>query len=309
MKLRILEEGILAMSYGDNLDSFFVSFVILHYLDLETTVKCVNLILSNINYSNYSIVIVDNASPNNSGAKLKELYQNRDNIDVLISKENLGFARGNNLGYAFAKKNYNSNFIIVANNDVMFEEPGLVTDMIRIFSEKKCHVLGPDIETPAGYHQNPIRSQMPDKRRIKRKLFNKSVFLYYLKIKQLFHLENKIHILERIYEKETEKVMRAVEWKLPQENAVLHGACLMFTPLFVEKEDMAFMPLTFMYGEEELLANMCEKKHYKMCYSPELKVLHLGEQSTKIANGGSNRFYNRMKNEIIALRILLKEMN
>lgn len=51
-----------------------------------------------------SIVIVDNASANGTGRELQQLYQGAENIYVILNPENLGFARGNNVGFEFAKK-------------------------------------------------------------------------------------------------------------------------------------------------------------------------------------------------------------
>ena len=51
-----------------------VSFIILNYCSTEVTVQCVESIEKNINYQNYSIVIVDNGSTNNSGKILEEKY-------------------------------------------------------------------------------------------------------------------------------------------------------------------------------------------------------------------------------------------
>ncbi len=56
----------------------------------------------------YKIVIVDNASPDKSGALLKEHYKNDDHVEVLLNQENLGFARGNNVGFRYAEKNMES---------------------------------------------------------------------------------------------------------------------------------------------------------------------------------------------------------
>ena len=48
-----------------------VCFVILHFLTIEDTLKCINSICENIRYKNYHIVVVDNGSPNGTGLELK----------------------------------------------------------------------------------------------------------------------------------------------------------------------------------------------------------------------------------------------
>ena len=79
------------------------SFVILHYISITDTIECIESILKNINYLKYYIIVVDNGSKNNSGNILKEKYKNNSNVKVILNENNLGFARGNNVGYKLAK--------------------------------------------------------------------------------------------------------------------------------------------------------------------------------------------------------------
>lgn len=84
-----------------------IVFVILHYLAIDETYKSVDSIEKKIDTDMYKIVIVDNASPDKSGALLKEHYKNDDHVEVLLNQENLGFARGNNVGFRCAEKTWN----------------------------------------------------------------------------------------------------------------------------------------------------------------------------------------------------------
>ena len=76
-----------------------VVFVILHYMAIDVTMKSVEYITENIDTNQYHIVIVDNASGNGSGEELKAFYLDRGDVTVLINEENLGFAKGNNVGF------------------------------------------------------------------------------------------------------------------------------------------------------------------------------------------------------------------
>ena len=62
------------------------------------TKECVDTLLKVFAGRKFHIVIVDNGSANETGLKLKEQYADNSNITVLINKENLGFAKGNNVG-------------------------------------------------------------------------------------------------------------------------------------------------------------------------------------------------------------------
>ena len=95
-----------------------IVFVILHYLAIDETYKSVDSIEKKIDTDMYKIVIVDNASPDKSGALLKEHYKNDDHVEVLLNQENLGFARGNNVGFRYAEKTWNPSYIVLMNNEV-----------------------------------------------------------------------------------------------------------------------------------------------------------------------------------------------
>ena len=53
------------------------------------------------------IIIVDNASPNGSVKQIRELYGADSTVDIIESSSNLGYARGNNLGYEYVISKYN----------------------------------------------------------------------------------------------------------------------------------------------------------------------------------------------------------
>ena len=74
-----------------------VCYCILHYKNFEVTIECVNNILKNNNTENFRIVVVDNGSNNNTGERLKALYEKNEKIHIIINESNLGFARGNNI--------------------------------------------------------------------------------------------------------------------------------------------------------------------------------------------------------------------
>lgn len=92
-----------------------VYFILVNYNGYKDTEKCVESIL-NINYSNYKIIIVDNASTDNSLEKLGLLKS--DKIKLINVEENLGFSGGNNIGIDFSMEN-NADFIVLLNNDTI----------------------------------------------------------------------------------------------------------------------------------------------------------------------------------------------
>ena len=74
-----------------------VGVVVLNYNNYGETIKCVNSILTQKQISVH-VVVVDNGSQNQSYNELYHTFINIENVDVLRSLENLGYAQGNNIG-------------------------------------------------------------------------------------------------------------------------------------------------------------------------------------------------------------------
>ncbi len=97
-------------------------FLILHYMNIELTYKTVESVLSLDNFNDSKIIIVDNASPNESGKKLEKKYAEMNQIHLILSSQNLGFSAGNNLGFQYIKDNFIPEFVIAINNDILFPQ-------------------------------------------------------------------------------------------------------------------------------------------------------------------------------------------
>ena len=91
--------------------------VILNYNDGKNCLKVANHALENINID--KVIIVDNCSPDNSYLFLKE--QESENLIILKSDRNGGFAYGHNVGIKYALENYNPEVLFTINSDVIVE--------------------------------------------------------------------------------------------------------------------------------------------------------------------------------------------
>ncbi|MGP6146514.1 glycosyltransferase family 2 protein [Jeotgalibaca sp. A122] len=111
----------------------FVSIVLVNYNSAEHTVECIDS-LKNLEYDNYEILVVDNASRKEDYAILKEI--NNKKVHIINSGENLGFAGGNNLAINLAIKK--SDYIMLLNNDTTVESDFLIK-MLEVF-EKETNI-------------------------------------------------------------------------------------------------------------------------------------------------------------------------
>ncbi|MCY7152797.1 glycosyltransferase, partial [Streptococcus gallolyticus subsp. gallolyticus] len=126
-------------------------------------------------------------SPNDSFNEVKRALGDKKNIIYIKSEENLGFAKGNNLGFMYAKEKIFPDFIIVINNDTEIHQESFQNVIVEKYERYSFYILGPDIVTLDGFHQNPGEKQSWSKAelrefRIKRRLEN---FLLHLKLDKI----------------------------------------------------------------------------------------------------------------------------
>ena len=95
-----------------------VYIIILNWNGWKDTIECLDSI-KKLTYINYSIIICDNASSDESKNKINEWLKNNVNIDatLIVNKTNLGFAGGNNVGIKEALKQMDCKYVWILNND------------------------------------------------------------------------------------------------------------------------------------------------------------------------------------------------
>ncbi|SCI45024.1 glycosyltransferase [Romboutsia sp. 1001713B170207_170306_H8] len=249
-----------------------VAFVILHYLAEKDTIECIKSIQNNVNYKDKWIIVVDNASTNNSFIHIKESYKDVENIILISNSKNLGFAMGNNVGYKYAKDTLDSDFIVLLNNDTIINQSDFCDVIVRKYIENSFCVLGPDIETRDGYHQNPL---------VRRNWTCTKLRLF--KLKALIRLAD-LYLLglgPKILERKKRLTERRDTLIGDFENIRLHGACLIFSPIYINQFE-GLDDGTFLYMEEDLLQIYMDYYDLKMLYTSDLKILHKEDISTNM---------------------------
>ena len=114
-----------------------VYIVILNWNGWRDTLACLES-LQHLSYSNYEVVVVDNASSNGSEEKIRTAYPD---LTLIQSGANLGFAGGNNLGIAYALER-DADFVWLLNNDTLVD-PGALTCLVeRAHAQPKADICG-----------------------------------------------------------------------------------------------------------------------------------------------------------------------
>ncbi len=283
------------------------AFIILHYQTLDDTVRCVESIFSHAGTDDADVVIVDNGSPNGTGRLLADKYAGQSRVKVLLNPVNLGFARGNNVGFRWAKDQLGAEFIALLNNDIVLATPDFIKRVRECHRQTSFHVMGPDIVSLAtGRHQNPRRVAFDTPFKVRKNLLYLGILL----------AATQLHA-ERLFNAAYEGLRTLVKGRRPSappgaggvarefpggeldRGWQLFGACLIFSPEYVKSHDGLYDG-TFLYLEEEILSYQCRQQGLKMVYAPELVVQH-GEQSSARSEFPDNR-----KRELFQMRHLVR---
>ncbi len=122
----------------------YVGIIILNYSTYNESIALVEALQKQTIAKKLRIVIVDNASPNDSFTKLKPLKDLFENVvAVLQTGENLGYAQGNNFGLKYLEENVNTEYVAILNNDVI-----LPNDCFEKLIDRYTILENPAIITP-----------------------------------------------------------------------------------------------------------------------------------------------------------------
>lgn len=276
-----------------------ISFVILNYNTYQEAIACAESILHTQTYPNLEIVIVDNGSTNDSGERLAEYARGKQRVHLLVSKENLGFARGNNLGIRYAREQFSPEFVVAANSDMVFEQPDYCEKLVEIYKKNRYDILGGDIiDASRTTHLNPVARG----RKYTRNYMRKQVFVSWLKA-EAFRLIKLLRLKRAVAGhygivtndkgedvgdggktlaiREAEGKAEAADQRIEEtmEGALLHGCCLVFSKDFFRQFD-GFWEGTFLYAEEEILYYLAMQRGMTLLYSPEVVCMHKEARTT-----------------------------
>lgn len=276
------------------------TFLILHYKNEESTVESIDSVLSSSKDHDIRIVVVDNASNNGSLEKLQDRYHENSTIFFIHNDENMGYAKGNNIGFLFAKNVLNTDWICLINNDITINNDSWINKIVLQYNKYPFYILGPDVMTPEGSHQNPFRLNIRTLKRVKKDILHDRIVLILLKIK-LQHFLRKFFVTK--VNEQSHHMNSETNF-----NGVLHGSCLVFSPKFI-KEFNGLYSGTFLYAEEDILCYILQTLRYPYTYFSDVQVIHKHSLSMKKEIGNEDlRKMRILKHRIYSNKQLVKIM-
>ncbi len=253
-----------------------ISFVVLHYENIVDTRECIESLMQYMHKEDeVHIIIVDNGSIKGKANVIEKEVKNK-NIHYIYSPQNLGFARGNNLGFYYAKYTLHSEIIVLSNNDILYKQPDFVERIKKDIAEQYIDVAGPRIISMVDHkNQNPVTYLFPDITSVNKRMLKFKVlrgFCYFGLDKMVQKLFAKKHEL---------KDCENIEYQL-------HGACLILANNYIKKYDGLY-PKTFMYMEEGILKYIVKKNGFNMKYLDDIEVFHKEGSSTEKIYGAGRK--------------------
>ncbi len=112
-----------------------LDIIIITYKCLQHTINCIESIKSTLHNVDYSIIIVDNNSKDDTVPGIKEKYPE---IKIIENDDNLGYAKAVNIG----ARNSDAEFLLISNADVIYKEETINTMLKYLAVNPTVGVVG-----------------------------------------------------------------------------------------------------------------------------------------------------------------------
>lgn len=110
-----------------------VGIIVLTWENHDEAAECLAS-LESVTYPNFEVIVVDNGSADGSAERLQREF---DQYHFIINEENLGFARGNNVGIDYALSQ-GMDYVLLLNDDTVVTD-GFLTPLVET-AESREHV-------------------------------------------------------------------------------------------------------------------------------------------------------------------------
>ena len=130
-----------------------VSAIILNYRTSQETLRCVEAIRKQTMGDAIEIIVVDNASADGSGEKLRG-HLGSSNVRLIELSRNVGYGQGNNAGIAAAHGTY----VLIVNPDTTLERDAAERMVRFLDAHPETGIIGPQLRLPDGSIRDSFRT-------------------------------------------------------------------------------------------------------------------------------------------------------
>lgn len=231
-----------------------LSVVIVNWNTKDLLLQCIASILEQTKESSLEIIVVDNNSTDGSQEAVKEAYPK---VRLICNRENLGFAKANNIGILKSKGRY----VCLVNSDIVALDQCL--DKMRAYMDRqqKIGALGPKTVNEHFQLRKNAR-EFPSLRN----LLCQALFLERLFPNTRLMRGRVIHNYDFDYTREVD---------------VLSGCCLMLRREALEQVGL-LDEIFFIYGEDVDWGKRFNASGWRTVLHPEAEAIHIGGASSSI---------------------------
>lgn len=249
-----------------------LSIIIVNYNTYELTKQTIESVFNKNLDFDYEIILVDNASSDNSIEHIKQHFENyliKETLKVIVNHDNLGFSKANNIGIKKARGEY----ILLLNSDTYVLKNCLQKSIEYIQSFNGIGALGCKITLADGSLDHACKRGFPTPK----------VSLYYM-----LKWDKKNPSKYGQYQ-----ALHLAEDEVGEVDAIMGAFMLM--PRSVLNEVGLLDEDFFMYGEDIDLCYRIKTAGYQIVYYPEAQIIHYkGGSSKKKRTKVIYNFHNAM---------------
>lgn len=247
-----------------------VLIVILNYCAYGMTLEIVDTLHQALSYPRFDILVVDNASTNESDKVLRANSEEKG-YQYVQSGRNAGYAAGNNIGIRYAVQNgYDYTWVI--NNDIVLKDADVLTNLVETMeSRPRVAAVSPRVYDIEGKESFQF-------------FFRPTVW------------DMSFGIIG------SKKKRAAVDASASREIYRPQGCCMLLRNSAMQEIDYLDEE-TFLYCEEPILAERLLEKGYTCFYVAEARIVHL-ESSTI---GSLHKRFGRAKMILKSENIYMKK--
>ncbi|MDD5676269.1 MAG: glycosyltransferase family 2 protein [Chitinivibrionales bacterium] len=236
-----------------------LSIIIVSWNCYDYLQKCIASIYRQTQGLEFEIIVVDNASADNTAQRIAAVFPQ---VKVIQSGGNLGFSRANNLGFAQAAGKY----LLFLNPDTQIVDNALFTMVTRFSTLKNAGAAGCRLVNSDLSLQTSSVLPIPT-------ILNQILTVEFLR---LAVPHSNLWGTRALFNGE----------RVPQEVEALSGACLMVKREAFEAAGK-FNTDYFMYSDDVDLCYSVRQKGYGVYYIGEATVIHHGGKSTNKSGPGN----------------------
>ena len=239
-------------------------FIVLTYKNSEDLVDFISSAKEQMEES-YKIIVVNSFCDEESKNKIEEIALT--NECVFLNVENKGYGAGNNKGIEYALNNFEFDFIIVSNPDIVIQifKPNCLAEYLS-----EPYIIAPDIVCRTKKKQNPATVSN----------FKLATWLMY----RGYKTRNKFVLYSGIALNKFCKLIFKIFCRKSLPVFQCHGSFVIFNKKAVNILFQVYDENIFMFCEELDLAHKAKQEGVKSVYFPEIHVYHKEDGSINLSD-------------------------